>query len=253
MTGSEENNQTPSETVPAENDTKPKASTRDHPLDEEDRKERDRLDAINEDGKKVYRLKTWIRVLIIVLSIIILMLLCLFAATVIINFDESYPVRIGEDTGILSLDITREMKHPTSNIRIPVEEKLDNISVLSLPDDLDSELGGSKNGKNYVAYTFFLKNNASFDIEIDETIRLVSQTKHADRAARIEIFRDGVADTYAQLSAKGFPEYGTTAFYDEKTVYYGRKPLEAGQIVRYGESFRISLSDCMKCSTSGNI
>lgn len=190
-------------------------------------------DRVEDDGKTVFWLKSAIRVLAIVILSIMVALLIIFGATYIANRDHTFPVRIGEDTDGISLSKDYEMTEPTTHLNIPVIDDLDNISRWDIPTDVDSLGGGVHSGTNYIAYTFYLKNNLEESASIREKINILSVTKHADQAIRVQIYRDGVDSTYAAMSAAGTPEYGTEPFVDAKTVHTGTMTMAAGQIKRY--------------------
>lgn len=188
---------------------------------------------VSEDGKKAYRLKNLIRIFSIVIALIILMLLIIYGATVIANYQKSYPVRVGGDSEAISLCESGEMNEPTTHLDMPVTTQLDPMSAANIPSDIDSRGGGSHNGEQYLAYTFYARNNVDADAEIRETISIVSSTKHADKALRVRVYRNGVSTTYAAASAVGTPEYGTVPFADKETVVDQTLAWEKGQIIQY--------------------
>ena len=67
---------------------------------------------------------------------------------------------------------------------------IDNISVKWLPKDIHQRGGGSLNGENYFAYSFYIENKGSnvvnywYEIVIDDVI------KNADEAVRVMIYRN---------------------------------------------------------------
>lgn len=77
-----------------------------------------------------------------------------------------------------------------------------NIAADDLPNDLD-QVDGSHNGKNYVAYTFYIRNAGKEDLTYDAKLKVVSASKGADKAARVRVYRNGEAVTYAAPAANG--------------------------------------------------
>lgn len=71
-----------------------------------------------------------------------------------------------------------------------------NIAVTDLPDNLD-QVDGSHNGKSYVAYTFYIRNAGKEDLNYDAKLKIVSASKGAEKAARVRVYRNGEAITYA--------------------------------------------------------
>ena len=79
--------------------------------------------------------------------------------------------------------------------------------------------GGSLNGENYFAYSFYIENKGSnvvnywYEVVIDDVI------KNADEAIRVMIYRNDDMKLYAKVNSKtGEPEEGTTPFFSEKEV-----------------------------------
>ena len=58
-----------------------------------------------------------------------------------------------------------------------------NIAAEDLPDNLD-DIDGSHNGKNYVAYTFYIRNAGKTDLGYSAKLKVVSASKGVEKAAR---------------------------------------------------------------------
>jgi hypothetical protein len=118
---------------------------------------------------------------------------------------------------------------------------MDNISIKWLPRNIDTESDGDHNGKNYIAYTFYVENVGKentkywYEVVIDDVI------KRVDDAIRIMIFVNGDRKVYAkknEMTKEAEPN--TTPFYEgfaddeENTVVLesrdGFKPNEADRI-----------------------
>jgi hypothetical protein len=80
---------------------------------------------------------------------------------------------------------------------------MDNISYKSIPIDIDKEAEGSHNGKNYIAYTFFVENQGSEVLDYTYEVVVDDVIKNVDEAIRIRIYRNGDYKTYAKLSSLG--------------------------------------------------
>ena len=94
---------------------------------------------------------------------------------------------------------------------------MDNISYKWLPENIDTEADGSHNGKNYIAYTFYIENQGNevlhywYEVIVDDVI------KNVDEAIRIRIYRNGKDVTYAKKSSLGGEaEPNTVPFKDIK-------------------------------------
>lgn len=78
-------------------------------------------------------------------------------------------------------------------------KEVTNITKSWLPKGLDKE-DGSHNGKNYLAYSFYLKNTGDTDLDYETVMTLTGQSKGADEAVRIMIIEDGKESVYAKGS-----------------------------------------------------
>ena len=80
-----------------------------------------------------------------------------------------------------------------------------NITYSDIPAGLDSEVGGTKNGKNYFAYTFFLKNTSYSQVALDYNLKLklVKDQTGAIGAIRFQLYEDGVSTIYGKRSITG--------------------------------------------------
>ena len=92
-----------------------------------------------------------------------------------------------------------------------------NIAAEDLPDNLD-DIDGSHNGKNYVAYTFYIRNAGKTDLDYSAKLKIVSASKGVEKAARVRVYRNGEPTTYAAMAADGKPEPNTEAFKSSKVV-----------------------------------
>ena len=79
-----------------------------------------------------------------------------------------------------------------------------NISIDDLPDDLDSDKGGNHNGKNYMAYTYYVRNAGKEDLSYVARITLDSCSKGAENAVRVAVWRNGKRTVYAEPAADGY-------------------------------------------------
>ena len=80
-----------------------------------------------------------------------------------------------------------------------------NITYADIPDGLDSDVGGTKNGKNYFAYTFFLKNNSPSKVALDYNLKLklIKDQTGAVGAIRFQLYEDGISTIYGKASNSG--------------------------------------------------
>ena len=108
-----------------------------------------------------------------------------------------------------------------------------NISIDDLPEDID-EVSGSHNGKNYMAYTYYIRNAGKEDLGYNAKITLDSCAKGAEEAVRVAVWRNGDRIVYAAPSANGDPEKGCENFQSDKVVCsYREENFLVGNVDKY--------------------
>ncbi len=117
----------------------------------------------------------------------------------------------------VSIDENGDFPNATARLKADALANGTNIAAEDLPDNLD-EVDGSHNGRNYVAYTFYLRNAGKVDLNYNCRVRIVSASKGAEKAARVRIWRNGEPTTYAAPAADGNPEPGCVSFEADDTV-----------------------------------
>ena len=75
---------------------------------------------------------------------------------------------------------------------------MDNISYKSIPADVNKSGEGSHNGKNYIAYTFFVENQGNEVLDYTYEVIVDDVIKNVDEAIRIRIYRNDEYETYAK-------------------------------------------------------
>lgn len=139
---------------------------------------------------------------------------------------------LGKGEGFLSLCEHESFDRPTANLVGGGSVGLDNISAAWLPANID-EGEGSHSGKDYFAYSFYLRNVRESSCLLTERLVISEETQSAADALRVRVFRDGVPATYARNAAAGGAEPGTIAFHDASTVLNRTAEFAAGQSARY--------------------
>lgn len=108
-----------------------------------------------------------------------------------------------------------------------------NISIEDLPDNLD-DVSGSHNGKNYMAYTYYVRNAGKEDLGYIARITLDSCAKGAEDAVRVAVWKNGERVVYAEPAADGGTEEGCTNFESEDVVCsYEESNFLVGNVDKY--------------------
>lgn len=133
----------------------------------------------------------------------------------------------------VSIDENGDFPNATARLKADALSSGTNIAAEDLPDNLD-EVDGSHNGRNYVAYTFYLRNAGKVDLNYNCKVRIVSASKGAEKAARVRVWRNGEQVTYAAAAADGNPEPGCVSFESDDTVCdIAEENFQVGNVDKY--------------------
>ena len=121
----------------------------------------------------------------------------------------------------------------TARLTASTVEDATNISIDDLPEDID-DLDGSHNGKNYMAYTYYVRNAGKEDLGYKASITLDSCAKGAEKAVRVAVWRNGERVVYAAPAADGGEENGCKNFKSDDVVCtYPEKNFLVGNVDKY--------------------
>lgn len=121
----------------------------------------------------------------------------------------------------------------TARLTASTVEDATNISIDDLPEDID-DLDGSHNGKNYMAYTYYVRNAGKEDLGYKASITLDSCAKGAEKAVRVAVWRNGERVVYAAPATDGGKENGCKNFKSDDVVCtYTEKKFLVGNVDRY--------------------
>ena len=117
----------------------------------------------------------------------------------------------------VAIDEDPNFSQATARLQAQAVTNGTNIAAEDLPDNLD-DIDGSHNGKSYVAYTFYIRNAGKVELDYACNIRIASASKGVEKAARVRVWKNGEATTYAAAAADGNPEPGCVSFASDKDV-----------------------------------
>ncbi|MEG1010180.1 MAG: hypothetical protein RSF67_10290 [Clostridia bacterium] len=188
--------------------------------------------SINMTAERVYKRKLFSKMTKIVFLLLIGALSITYLFLYIIYGGASFTISLDKNmANQKSLYLSEDGKKEHKKIELSVKtlDYMDNISIDWLPKDIDTKIGGSHNGPNYIAYTFYVINtgvdaiNYWYNVDIDDSIRNV------DSAIRIMIYQNHVPTIYAKKNAiTKKEEFGTKKFYsNEKVLLEKREQLKA--------------------------
>jgi hypothetical protein len=135
----------------------------------------------------------------------------------------------------LVMSTASDFKKTAIELSAPQVKDVTNITYKWLPEDLDKH-DGSHNGKNYLAYTFYVKNGGNKTLDYEGTMDVTGVANGMDEAIRVMIYKNGKSLIYAKAKYKDRTkaEAGTIAFIDNDTVMKTMtKDFKPGAVDKY--------------------
>ena len=154
------------------------------------------------------------------LGIATLLLSLFYAYSAITELAGSFTIQLNYNTmqsGFV-LSETPDFDVKTGRLIGEALEKVNAMTLGDIPKDIDDH-DGSNNGKRYVAYSFYIRNDGDEPEGYEYVLHLSDSYKGAEQAIWVMLFEDGKQAIYAMPSADGDPErhYGyirNAPFYD---------------------------------------
>lgn len=183
---------------------------------------------------KRYRVLT--RVLPIAMSIAVVTLALVYTITTMYTKFGSFTVTVNKYDNVahaLTLSETPDFKDMTSRLNAASSQEITNISVTTLPLDLD-KINGSHNGDNYMAYTFYCRNAGTEAVTYEYELFIANMTLEIEDAVRIRLYVNGEYEDYAKTRNDGQgAEPGTTEFLTEETILRKELHLTPGEYTKF--------------------
>ena len=176
---------------------------------------------LNLSSKSMQKEKKLKRALRITLIIIFFILLLLYFVVGIIynngNFSISLDRNLYFDKGLIIYDDPSYKVYRTE-LYAEAPKTFDDISYKWLPSDISEHSGGSHNGNNYLAYTFYIENQGEETADYWSEVVIEDVIKNVDDAVRVRIYKNDEYVTYAKMGSEGMPEPNTIAFQEDNLV-----------------------------------
>lgn len=184
------------------------------------------------------RKKTFLKTKVII-GVLILIFLLIFAVLSIVynvnRFTISLSNKLQDEKGIILYSDINEKAHQKKLFANALND-MDNISYEWIPKDVHtSSNGGSHNGDNYIAYTFYIENEGQVSVNYWYSIIIDDVIKRVDEAIRVIVFLNDQETVYAKVNKETkLPEKNTEAFYkDNIVVLKSRNDFKVGDIDKF--------------------
>ena len=129
-----------------------------------------------------------------------------------------------------------EFKNPSSRLRSEETKNINNITISDISENVN-EIDGSHNGANYVAYTFYIKNDGAITGDYRYALKIGSSSLGVNDAVWFMLFEDGHQVVYANTSADGDAE--KLAGYSSEPPFYDMAYNASEQYYKTGKEWGI--------------
>ena len=196
-----------------------------------------RINILSRTAKETRNYRVMMKALSLILVMLIIVTSIIYVVSVLYKRTGSFTVSLDkyEMTKYgLTLSESRDMTNKTSNLNAKISEEMTNIAGETIAENVDM-IDGEHNGRDYIAYTFYLQNAGEVEVAYEYQINLSNITQSLDEAIRVRLYVDGVATTYAKTRSDGKgAEDGTTEFYSASIVAKNRiDTFEPNEITKF--------------------
>ena len=196
-----------------------------------------RLNFLKRTAKEVRNYRVRMKMLSLLLVLLVTFTGVIYIASVLYEKSGSFTVKLNKyemQKYGLTLSETLDMKRPTSNLNAKVAEKMTNIAGETIDANVDM-IDGEHNGRDYIAYTFYVQNAGEVEVSYDYAINMTSITNGLDEAIRLRLYINGEDTTYAKTKSDGSgAEPGTVSFHSASVVTRGRiEAFEPGEKTKF--------------------
>ncbi len=193
---------------------------------------------VRTDAADIVRLKKRRRILGIILGAVTAMLAIIFIISMLVTKWGDLVIEIDRPAVAKGISLSETKDFENKSVALSAKQALDvtNITYNWLPVDLDTSKDGEHNGDNYVAYTFYVRNDGEEAFPYDAVLDITGVAKSADEACRVMIYKNGEMSIFAkgQYDDREKAEPNSVKFIDDKTVYRTRtEDFEPGAVDKY--------------------
>lgn len=188
-------------------------------------------------AKEIYKRKLMMRVITVIIAFLLLFLSVLYCILYVVNTKGNFTISLDPNlkaTRSIVMSAHSSFKDKALLLETDALEYMDNISESWLPKDID-DYEGEHNGNNYLAYTFFIKNEGKEKTNYVVSIDTISVIKNVDQAIRVAVYTNGEKVVYAKKNkSTGKPEPNTKEFVSASQVMFNqRKNIKPKEVDKY--------------------
>lgn len=185
-----------------------------------------RLNLLKRTANEIKSFRVRMKILTSLLALLLCLTGAVYLASVLYEKSGSFTVRVDKyemQKYGLTLSQSKDMLRPTSHLNAKIAEKITNIAGETIDKNVDM-IDGEHNGRDYIAYTFYVQNAGEVEISYEYEIKMSDITNGLDEALRVRLYVNGGEPvTYAKTKSDGSgAEPATTEFRSATVVTNGR-------------------------------
>ena len=185
---------------------------------------------VKRTGKQIMRLQMGIRITAVIVLALFLIVLLLYLFSLFSTQGGRFTVSTPDGDRGLILSEIKDFSEYTAFLHADPYENMDNISYSWIKEKPHEHEGGSHNGRNYLAYTFYVKNTGKEDIDYRAYILIENVKLAVDEAVRVKLYKNDEETVYAKRTKEGDVQVDTITYVateteDRKQVTYDTTPF----------------------------
>ena len=193
---------------------------------------------VKNDSIEIVKYNKRRKILSIILTVCLIILIILFLVSMLVTQWGDLIISVESPAVKKGIVLSEDPEFKTQSASLSAEQVKDvtNITYSWLPLDLDTSEDGEHNGENYVAYTFYCKNNGEVTLDYDAYLEITGVAKSADEATRVMIYKNGEPAIYGkgQYNDRNTAETDCTKFEtNERVMTTTTEDFEVGEVDKY--------------------
>ncbi len=193
---------------------------------------------VKTDSTEIVKYKKRKKILSIVLSAGVFVLLVLFIISMLLTQWGDLIISIDRASARKGIILSETEDFAVKSVELAAlqVEDVTHYTYDWLPTDLDTVQDGSHNGDNYVAYTFYCRNEGDEVLDYNATLNVTGVAKSADEAVRVMVYKNGEESIYgkSKYNDRSTAETDCTAFVEDDVVMTTTtEAFEPGQVDKY--------------------
>lgn len=145
---------------------------------------------LRRSASEVKRYRVYRRIIPAISGVIVALLVIVFIISLLFEKYGSFTVKVKDYNNrnyAVSLSEDDKFLNPVTVLNSKAAKDITNIDGNTLPSDLN-DVNGEHNGKNYIAYTFYLKNSGTLEFSYNYRLVISKMTAGIDSAVRVRFY-----------------------------------------------------------------